>query len=63
MKHPLGKCADAPLSEAARKRRQKKKGSMAVIGAFRGEFPAGIAGKTIVVVDVAHTLILWWQKQ
>jgi hypothetical protein len=29
----------------------KKKGSMAVIGAFRGEFPAGNAGKTIIVAD------------
>jgi hypothetical protein len=36
---------------------------MAVIGAFRGEFPAGIAGKTIVVFVGAHTLILSGQKQ
>ncbi|WP_165610817.1 hypothetical protein [Pseudodesulfovibrio hydrargyri] len=41
----------------------KKKGSMAVIGAFRGEFPAGIAGKTIIGVDGVHTLILSGQKQ
>jgi hypothetical protein len=61
MKHPLGKCADAPLSEAAPQ--EKKKGSMAVIGAFRGEFPAGIAGKTIVVVDGANTVILLLQIQ
>jgi hypothetical protein len=38
--------------------KDKKKGSMAVIGAFRGEFPAGIAGKTIDVVLGVHTLIL-----
>jgi hypothetical protein len=40
------------------KEKGKKKGSMAVIGAFRGEFPAGIAGKTIVVVDGAHKVTL-----
>jgi predicted amidophosphoribosyltransferase len=36
---------------------------MAVIGAFRGEFPAGIAGKTIVIVDDIYTVILLLKKQ
>lgn len=48
-RRPDGDWADALLPEAALK---KKKGSMAVIGAFRGESPAGIAGKTIVVIDL-----------
>jgi hypothetical protein len=56
-------CGCAAIGSRPPRKQEKKKGSMAVIGAFRGEFPAGIAGKTIVVVDGANTVILLLQIQ